>query len=84
MFLYILFLVCSPFQDWTDQNLRWNPQDYGNVKDVRIPPNRIWKPDVLLYNQVLMAASLQVLHVRWSVGLLVMYIRYTHGMIYQA
>ena len=29
------------------------------------------QPDVLLFNQVLMAASLQVLHVRWSVGLLV-------------
>ncbi len=38
-------------QEWNDHNLRWNPNDYGNVRDVRIPPNRIWKPDVLLYNR---------------------------------
>ena len=45
-------LKLAPFlQEWTDHNLRWNPSDYGNVKDVRIPPNRIWKPDVLLYNR---------------------------------
>lgn len=31
-------------------NLRWNTSDYGGVKDLRIPPHRIWKPDVLMYN----------------------------------
>ncbi|KZS21322.1 Nicotinic acetylcholine receptor alpha7 [Daphnia magna] len=36
--------------DWRDQNLIWNPANYSGVKDVRIPPNRIWKPDILLYN----------------------------------
>lgn len=25
-------------------NLRWNSSDYGGVKDLRIPPHRIWKP----------------------------------------
>lgn len=32
-------------------NLRWNSSDYGNIKDLRIPPHRIWKPDVLMYNR---------------------------------
>jgi nicotinic acetylcholine receptor len=32
-------------------NLRWNTTEYGNVKDLRIPPHRIWKPDVLMYNR---------------------------------
>jgi hypothetical protein len=32
-------------------NLRWNSSDYGGVKDLRIPPHRIWKPDVLMYNR---------------------------------
>lgn len=32
-------------------NLRWNTTEYGGVKDLRIPPHRIWKPDVLMYNR---------------------------------
>lgn len=32
-------------------NLRWNTSDYGGVKDLRIPPHRLWKPDVLMYNR---------------------------------
>ncbi|XP_037081941.1 neuronal acetylcholine receptor subunit alpha-7-like [Pollicipes pollicipes] len=36
--------------EWNDVNLRWNKSDFGNVQDLRIPPHRIWKPDVLLYN----------------------------------
>ncbi|CAL1283241.1 unnamed protein product [Larinioides sclopetarius] len=35
---------------WVDVNLRWNASDYGGVADLRIPPWRIWKPDVLMYN----------------------------------
>lgn len=46
-------LVCTFLQDWRDQNLIWNPANYSGVKDVRIPPNRIWKPDILLYNRYL-------------------------------
>ncbi|GAB0089196.1 Neurotransmitter-gated ion-channel [Sergentomyia squamirostris] len=36
--------------EWNDMNLRWNTSEYGGVKDLRIPPHRIWKPDVLMYN----------------------------------
>ncbi|KAL9874207.1 neuronal acetylcholine receptor subunit alpha-7-like isoform 2-T2 [Glossina fuscipes fuscipes] len=36
--------------EWNDMNLRWNTSDYGGIKDLRIPPHRIWKPDVLMYN----------------------------------
>ncbi|CAH0562455.1 unnamed protein product [Brassicogethes aeneus] len=36
--------------EWNDMNLRWNASDYGGVKDLRIPPHRLWKPDVLMYN----------------------------------
>lgn len=39
------------FQEWNDVNLRWNSSEYGGVKDLRIPPHRIWKPDVLMYNR---------------------------------
>ncbi|CAJ0935294.1 unnamed protein product, partial [Mesorhabditis belari] len=37
---------------WTDYKLKWDPGEYGGIKDIRFPgtANAIWKPDVLLYN----------------------------------
>lgn len=35
---------------WMDQNLHWDPTDYGNITTLRIPPDKIWRPDVLMYN----------------------------------
>ncbi|KAI6241361.1 hypothetical protein M3Y99_00363000 [Aphelenchoides fujianensis] len=37
---------------WVDHFLRWDPSEYANIKEVRLPINSIWKPDVLLYNSV--------------------------------
>ncbi|XP_053678969.1 neuronal acetylcholine receptor subunit alpha-7-like [Anopheles nili] len=36
--------------EWNDMNVRWNSSEYGGVRDLRIPPHRLWKPDVLMYN----------------------------------
>ncbi|XP_046403892.1 neuronal acetylcholine receptor subunit alpha-7 isoform X3 [Ischnura elegans] len=36
--------------EWNDYNLRWNDSEYGGVRDLRITPNKIWRPDVLMYN----------------------------------
>merc|ERR1719245_1545885 len=36
--------------EWTDDNLRWNASEYENVKDIRVPPSNLWKPDILMYN----------------------------------
>ncbi|XP_076261060.1 nicotinic acetylcholine receptor alpha6 isoform X4 [Rhynchophorus ferrugineus] len=36
--------------EWTDYNLQWNETEFGGVKDLRITPNKLWKPDVLMYN----------------------------------
>lgn len=36
--------------EWTDVNLKWNESEYGNVRDIRMPPNTLWKPDILMYN----------------------------------
>merc|ERR1719266_1991971 len=33
-----------------DVNLAWNESEYGNVKDIRVPPGQLWKPDILMYN----------------------------------
>ncbi|XP_052825757.1 neuronal acetylcholine receptor subunit alpha-10 isoform X3 [Octopus bimaculoides] len=35
---------------WRDIYLKWNPEDYGMIKNVRIPPDAIWMPDIKLYN----------------------------------
>lgn len=40
-----------PLQQWTDINLKWNPDDYGGVKQIRIPSDDIWRPDLVLYNK---------------------------------
>ncbi|VDD96569.1 unnamed protein product [Enterobius vermicularis] len=44
----VLFAV----QNWTDYNLTWDPEEYGNITSLRFPASRLWKPDVLLYNSV--------------------------------
>merc|ERR1719336_1012349 len=36
--------------EWTDVNLKWNESEYGMVKDIRMPPGNLWKPDILMYN----------------------------------
>ncbi|KAI1730744.1 neurotransmitter-gated ion-channel ligand binding domain-containing protein [Ditylenchus destructor] len=38
--------------NWVDIYLTWDPSEYGNIKEVRLPITSIWKPDVLLYNSV--------------------------------
>lgn len=35
---------------WSDYYLQWNVSEYPGVKNVRFPAERIWKPDILLYN----------------------------------
>ncbi|XP_066540657.1 neuronal acetylcholine receptor subunit alpha-3 [Hoplias malabaricus] len=35
---------------WNDYKLRWDPKDFGGVEFIRVPSNRIWKPDIVLYN----------------------------------
>ncbi|XP_032211886.1 acetylcholine receptor subunit alpha isoform X2 [Mustela erminea] len=37
-------------QQWVDYNLKWNPDDYGGVKKIHIPSEKIWRPDLVLYN----------------------------------
>ena len=35
---------------WNDDGLVWNSTEYGGVNDIRVPPIKMWKPDILLYN----------------------------------
>nr|XP_033775702.1 neuronal acetylcholine receptor subunit alpha-3-like [Geotrypetes seraphini] len=35
---------------WNDYKLKWNPSEYDGIEFVRIPSDKIWKPDIVLYN----------------------------------
>ena len=37
--------------EWNDNNLKWNPTDYGNIISINIPASDIWLPDTVLYNK---------------------------------
>ncbi|KAK6022912.1 hypothetical protein OSTOST_11373, partial [Ostertagia ostertagi] len=37
-------------QEWNDELLRWNPDDFGGIQSLRIPCDMIWLPDIVLYN----------------------------------
>ncbi|XP_011885201.1 PREDICTED: neuronal acetylcholine receptor subunit alpha-3-like [Cercocebus atys] len=38
-------------QIWNDYKLKWNPSDYGGTEFMRVPAQKIWKPDIVLYNK---------------------------------
>jgi nicotinic acetylcholine receptor len=35
-----------------DERLFWNPAEYNNLEILRIPCQRLWLPDVVLYNRL--------------------------------
>lgn len=36
---------------WTDKELSWEPRNFGNVSNIKVKPDSIWKPDITLYNR---------------------------------
>ncbi|KAI1722194.1 neurotransmitter-gated ion-channel ligand binding domain-containing protein [Ditylenchus destructor] len=37
-------------QEWKDELLQWNPEDFNGIKSLRVPCDLIWTPDIVLYN----------------------------------
>ncbi|XP_036406912.1 neuronal acetylcholine receptor subunit alpha-3-like [Megalops cyprinoides] len=35
---------------WNDYKLRWSPMEYDGIEFIRVPSNKIWRPDIVLYN----------------------------------
>ncbi|MFH4973770.1 hypothetical protein AB6A40_000479 [Gnathostoma spinigerum] len=35
---------------WNDYQFRWNPADYGGIESMRVPPDKVWLPDIVLFN----------------------------------
>ena len=38
-------------QEWNDKLLSWNPDDFNGIQRIRIPCDKIWLPDIVLYNK---------------------------------
>ncbi|KAI6197450.1 hypothetical protein M3Y94_01226000 [Aphelenchoides besseyi] len=65
MSLYQLIDVIEPdqviqlnmwmIQEWVDENLDWNPNQYGLINSTILPHSTIWLADTYLYNSVVMA-----------------------------
>ena len=37
---------------WTDELLKWEPSEHGNISYILLPQDEIWKPTIALYNSV--------------------------------
>uniref|UniRef100_T1IUC8 Nicotinic acetylcholine receptor beta 1 subunit n=1 Tax=Strigamia maritima TaxID=126957 RepID=T1IUC8_STRMM len=35
---------------WLDYQLQWDHNDYGGIQVLRLPPDKVWKPDIVLFN----------------------------------
>ncbi|CAG0885889.1 unnamed protein product [Darwinula stevensoni] len=37
-------------QEWEDELMTWDPADFNNLTQIRLPCEKIWLPDIVLYN----------------------------------
>ncbi|KAM6972109.1 neuronal acetylcholine receptor subunit alpha-6 [Aplochiton taeniatus] len=35
---------------WNDYKLKWMPLEFDGIEFIRVPSNKIWRPDIVLYN----------------------------------
>ena len=35
---------------WIDDHLKWEPSEFGDLKQIHMGSEEIWRPDILLYN----------------------------------
>ncbi|XP_035687557.1 neuronal acetylcholine receptor subunit alpha-7-like [Branchiostoma floridae] len=37
---------------WTDETMAWNESDFGGVNAIRVSSEKIWRPDIVVYNSL--------------------------------
>merc|ERR1711936_1563180 len=42
-------MVWLDFQ-WMDDYLQWNPEEFEGITQIQLPPNKVWTPDIFLFN----------------------------------
>lgn len=40
------------FQGWTDSRLQWAAEEFGNISVLRLPPDMVWLPEIVLENKL--------------------------------
>jgi len=45
------FITLFLLQVWSDYQLQWDEADYGGIGVLRLPPDKVWKPDIVLFNK---------------------------------
>ncbi|KAH7727560.1 nicotinic acetylcholine receptor non-alpha subunit 29.3 [Aphelenchoides avenae] len=35
---------------WRDFQMTWNPVNYGGITEIRVSPDKVWLPDIVLFN----------------------------------
>ncbi|XP_032269106.1 neuronal acetylcholine receptor subunit beta-3 [Halichoerus grypus] len=36
-------------QEWTDHKLRWDPDEHGGIRSIKVPSESLWLPDIVLF-----------------------------------
>lgn len=39
-------------QGWTDSRLQWDAEEFGNISVLRLPPDMLWLPEIVLENKL--------------------------------
>ena len=47
---HLIYLFIYLFQDWLDNRLRWNYNEFDKIENIVIKPERIWLPELALMN----------------------------------
>ena len=37
-------------QEWEDENMQWEPEDYEGLSTLRVPSTKVWTPDTFIFN----------------------------------
>ncbi|XP_016065065.1 PREDICTED: neuronal acetylcholine receptor subunit alpha-5 isoform X1 [Miniopterus natalensis] len=48
--MIINFTAILVLKEWRDVKLRWNPDDYGGIRVIRVPSESLWTPDIVLFD----------------------------------
>jgi len=48
-------------QRWIDDYLTWEPNDYGGIRELIIPPSKIWLPDFGIENRSVIEIEVDLL-----------------------
>lgn len=50
-------IVCR-LQIWNDYQLKWEQSKFDNIDVIRIQPDRVWQPDIVLFNKYVISKRL--------------------------